>query len=406
MQKQSPISITRKLSSVAILTLCIAILLVYSCDKEKEKSIVGPVEDTYTISGKVVKLPLNPSNIGFQDVTVYISGNQLADSTLTDSDGTFTFSKLSVDTYTLTMSKQPYIFRPQKKEVKISKNNIVVDEFYSILLDDDELKNYYITGKIVDDNCNIIDFIRVKLFEIKQNNSIESIGFTKTWQSGHFFYGLSFDIKNKTFILKPEKIGYEYTFNPDSCIVTVNDNIIIHNFIAKYSGSPLHTISGRIINIDTDLKSEFYCNVFLLDGKDSYLYYADSMGTYIFRGLKDGIYKIVPRNAFYTFSSDTLTVTVEGEDAFLPDITCEYTGSTYYTYSGRTIDTEGNAIPGVRITFLGQKGTFDTDEEGRFNTETAKYSYYVTRFDGTKSIFFVPSKSGYTFSPDTTWVTI
>ena len=68
--------------------------------------------------------------------------------------------------------------------------------------------------------------------------------------------------------------------------MTVDDNIIICNFTATYSGSPLHTISGRIIDIGQD--TEVSCNVYLVDGKNRYQHYLYLANTYTFRGLKDG----------------------------------------------------------------------------------------------------------------------
>ena len=95
----------KKLFSVTILTLCITLILVYSCDKDKEKSIVGPGEDTYTISGRVI---YNSNPLG--NITIFLIGSGIEKSSMTDSLGMYTFDGLPAGDYTLAPSIEVYNF--------------------------------------------------------------------------------------------------------------------------------------------------------------------------------------------------------------------------------------------------------------------------------------------------------
>ena len=118
MHRQSHISIPQKLFSVAILTLCITILLVYSCDKDKEKSIVGPGEDTYTISGRVIQ----DDGTIISNIFVTIIGTSIKETTIIDRWGTFSFEGLPTGDYILTPFNggfQKYKFYPSNKEIRL-----------------------------------------------------------------------------------------------------------------------------------------------------------------------------------------------------------------------------------------------------------------------------------------------
>ena len=178
MHRQSHISIPHKLFSVAILTLCITILLVYSCDKDKEKSIVGPGEDTYTISGKVVE------NLGFGAiyVTVTIIGTNVSDSAKTDSLGAYSFEGLSAGEYTITPERGKFNFFPSNTEVSITDSNVEVDNFYTGWFGGESI----IVGKILDVDANPVSGVYVLVTQGPSNPKRGGGGHTNGYG---FFWG-------------------------------------------------------------------------------------------------------------------------------------------------------------------------------------------------------------------------
>ena len=280
MHRQTHISIPQKLFSVAILTLCITILLVYSCDKDKEKSIVGPGEDTYTISGKVVSI----SGYGRsgRNTTVAITGTNVDESTITDSLGTYTFDGLSEGVYSITPTREGYKFFPSSAEVNITEPNVKVGDFVGWHSNED-VKTSEIVGKIVDIDKNPVWGVSVKLFP---NPKDVIITYNVTEENGYYRLFGNLIFTNKSYMIVPAKEGYNYTFSPDTSYVTPNDAYAVVNFIATYSGSPLHSISGKAVDAESNGVYLPYIYLRVENEEERYLSRTDTDGNYIFTGIR------------------------------------------------------------------------------------------------------------------------
>ncbi|MBT4484486.1 MAG: hypothetical protein HOC71_12510 [Candidatus Latescibacteria bacterium] len=339
-------------------------------------------------------------------MTVYLTGNVFHDSTLTDSGGNYSFSGLQEGNYTITTLKIDfnyqvsssgfnYVFSPSSKKVSI-KNDVVVEDIFVTALYNSYYQ-YVIGGRIFDTNGEPVEHVSIKCIDTINNTTAydahtDSEGCYRAW----------FEIKDKSYVLIPEKEGYEYTFSPDSCVVTIEENLNICNFTAEYVGPPFHTISGRLDGIDYEYLNDIW-RIRLYDGANYYNSGVDSTECYNFSVLKDGIYTLIPDD-IYPYTFDALTVTVEGEDVIIPDIILSYIGPTKYVFSGYVIDNSGNGIPGVNV-LITLVGYLETNEEGYYSMSETNNHFSVDELDESKTISFIPLKNGFSFTPDTTYVT-
>jgi hypothetical protein len=394
----------QKLFSVAILTLCITILLVYSCDKDKEKSIVGPGEDTYTVSGKVV-------NIGgygsiWINSTVAITGTNVDETTISDSLGVFSFKGLSEGVYTLAPTREGYKFFPSSTEVNITDSNETVGDFVGWRSNEDA-KTSSIVGKIIDADKKPVFSVHVQIFPNPNPKELRAISLAGTQENGYYLAIGNFINTNKSYQVVPTKEGYNYTFSPDTSYVTPTDAYAVVNFTAIYSGEPLHSISGRIVDAEGKgvvLNILNNCSLRTENGKESYTLITDTEGNYIFTGLKDGTYILSGKLRKNNLGINQ-EIIIDGKDVIMTDLVLSYQGPTNYEFSGSVLDNSGNGIPGVKV-LIPIVGNIETNEEGCYSTGEINYNFQVGEFDVSKSISFIPSKSGCVFASDTTWVTI
>ena len=296
----------QKLFSVAILTLCITILLVYSCDKDKEKSIVGPVEDTYTISGKVV----TDRAYSFRNLTVTLIGTSVEDTTITDKWGTYSFDGLPAGKYIITPSKEGYEFFLSSAEASITGTNVNIDDFIG-WYDRENVENGDIIGKIVDTDNKPVWGVNVQVFPYPQKTD-------KTSEYGYYYIHNTL-ILNAPYQIVPVKEGYNYTFSPDTSYVTPTEQVTVVHFTASYSGSPLHSISGRIVDAGGN---GVFSSIWLVREKglgESYHSKTDKDGFYTFCDLKDGTYIL---RVLANIAQETIIV--DGKDVIMPEIECEW----------------------------------------------------------------------------------
>ena len=395
----------KKILSFAVLTFFIIFTIILSCDKDN--NIIDPGEDTYTISGKVV----NTGGTGSRNITITIIGTGVEESTITDSLGTYSFDGLLTGEYTITPLRERLIF-PTSTEVSITDSNVEVDNFYLSFLSKENSDESVIVGKILDSDTNPISEVVVKVitqpFDPKRGGS----GYTNRY--GFYLASGSRDsriIRNESYMVVPNKNWYNYTFSPDTSYVTPTEMFTEVNFTATYHGEPLHSISGRIVDTDGN---GVYSNFIYIHNEENILetYFpstrisTDIDGFYRFSELKDGkyIFRWVISSGIGAAQVTIIeTVILDGEDVIMPDQVNIYIGSTKYVFSGKVLDSEGNGIPGVKVSFP-MIGDMVTDAEGFYTTGDKNFQYRVDTFDS-KKIFIIPSKSGFSFIPDTTYVT-
>jgi inhibitor of cysteine peptidase len=159
-----------------------------------------------------------------------------------------------------------------------------------------------------------------------------------------------------------------------------------HGFIATPTGTT-YSISGTATSNGSPLSGVSVA----LGGSSSATTQTASDGTYSFSGLTKGSYTVTPSMSGYTFNPQKATVAITNKD-----MTESFTATALYSISG-TVTLGSSPLSGVTITLSGTaKGSTTTNSDGSYSfTNLQKGSYTVT-----------PSKTGYTFSPPNSTVTL
>jgi hypothetical protein len=206
----------------------------------------------------------------------------------------------------------------------------------------------------------------------------------------------------KTYTIIPEKAGYSYSFTPEKHELASPDTVTVCTFTARYTGSPLHSISGRII----DKQGNPVKGVMYLQGDAHPSHFnVDSSGKFMFSELRDNTYTLTLYGDF-ALVPEELTVAVAGRNVDLGDLKCPYDGPTSYHLSGRVIDQNGAGMPDVTIVVDPPLpwGYAKTDGDGYFRKEI-RVGDSVSIPDQ-YTVGFRPQKEGWEFAPDSTFVTL
>jgi Tol biopolymer transport system component len=197
-------------------------------------------------------------------------------------------------------------------------------------------------------------------------------------------YSLS-GLEAGSYTLTPSKTGY--TFSPASRQVTLGPDALNQSFIATAT-TPKYSISGSV----QDGSGNPISGVAIQSGGQT-LATTNISGTYQILNLEAGSYTLTPSKTGYSFTPASLQVTL-GPDAVNKDFTATAI-TPKYSISGQVLDGGGSPLSGVAIQIGGQTlGT--TDGSGTYqiiNLEAGSYT-------------LAPSKTGYTFSPDSRQVTL
>ncbi|MBT4483799.1 MAG: hypothetical protein HOC71_09000 [Candidatus Latescibacteria bacterium] len=372
-----------------VFVIFLTVIIFLSCEKEKENTIVGPEGDTYTVSGRVLGAHGYPL-LGY--ITFAIIGTDVEESTMTDSLGAYSFEGLPAGEYTITPAFEGYFF-PLSTEVIIIDSDVTVNNFYSWPGGES-----IIVGKILDIDANPVSQVNVLVTQQPFNPKREGSGSTNQYG---FYWASGSLIRNESYMVVPDKSGYNYTFSPDTSYVTPTELFTEVNFIATYSGKPLHSISGRIVDTDGNGVSSLHIYLNAENNKESLHISTDKDGFYTFHGLQNGTYILGSGGEIGIIH---VHIDVYGVDVIMSDLVFLYRYPTKYVFSGSVFDNSGNGIPGVKV-LIPIVGYLETNEEGYYSTSEANYHFPVDEFGVSKNISFTPSKNGFSFTPDTTWVT-
>jgi parallel beta-helix repeat protein len=196
-------------------------------------------------------------------------------------------------------------------------------------------------------------------------------------------------LANGAYTVTPGKSGF--TFTPASPPVTVNGtNIAGINFTASAVLPITYSISGTI----TPAANGSGATV-TLNGATSATTTANSAGNYSFTGLANGAYTVTPSKSGFTFTPASSPVTVSGANIAGVNFTATAVSPTTYSISG-TITPAANGS-GATVTLNGaSSATTTANNAGNYSfTGLANGAYTVT-----------PSKSGFTFTPASSPVTV
>ncbi len=390
----------------AWITVFVILLSMLSCSEKGDNNPAGPGDETYTISGNVIDV--NEGD-GMADVSINITGTTIQETIITDKYGEFSLSNLSRGSYTITPINEEYKFGPKEINISVENDDYDVEEFLAVKMDEDQ---YTIAGNIVDiagrDGKPVFVYLHVVNSKRDSVLTFTNKGYygAKYYQGGKIVWPF---IKGETYQIIPGDNDNDYIFSPDTCYVTVYENVTICNFSAENIAPPVYTITGRVTDFEGTGLSEINVLLIWLKNDFTYLetYQTDENGHYEFTGLEDGTYSLKLYSNDYVFVQDTTDVTIEGNDVTVQDIQA-LNDYTYYSVSGKVVDSHGTGLPdvpisvykaGMYINYYEQEIT--TGSDGVFMCEVS-----VKREVVENTYIFIPTKIGYLFTPDTTYVTL
>jgi hypothetical protein len=202
---------------------------------------------------------------------------------------------------------------------------------------------------------------------------------TTTDANGHYsFSGLA----NGDYTITPTKEGD--TFAPASRNPKVNGADVPGQ---DFTATPVtYSISGTVTAAGAGLAE---VTIVIWSANDIYNIITGSTGSYSFSGLANGDYTITPTKDGYTFTPESLTVTVSNGN--VPGQNFTATPSTLgHAIAGTVTTSDGTALSTVAITLSGTATDgITTDSDGNYGfPEFANGDYTIT-----------PGKTGYTFTP-------
>ncbi|MCX5885765.1 MAG: carboxypeptidase regulatory-like domain-containing protein [Proteobacteria bacterium] len=312
----------------------------------------------YSISGTVTL-----SGSGLSGVTMTLSGT-LSRTTSTDSSGNYSFTGLINGTYTVTPSKSGYTFNPPSRTITVADASWTGQDFVA-----SSTAIYSISGKVTGDTPA----------DVTITLSGDASKVTTIDQSGNYSFT---ELANGDYLVTPTG---GYTFCPSSSSVTIRGkNQTDINFTASVAGT--YSISGTVTG---DVQGDITMN---LSGSVTKTTITDSNGFYSFAGLSNGTYTVTPSKPGYAFNPTSRNVSITNSCITGADFAASVLPT--YSISGSV---SGDVKEGVTMTLSGDASqTTTTNALGSYSfTDLLNGTYTVT-----------PGKSGYTFSPESTSVTI
>jgi inhibitor of cysteine peptidase len=313
----------------------------------------------YSISGTVTS-----GGSALFGVTMTLSGGAAA-TTTTDASGNYTFAGLVNGSYTVTPGKTGYTFTPPSKSVTISNASMTGQNFTATAV-------YSISGTVTSGGS--------ALSGVTMTLSGGAAATTTTDASGNYTFA---GLVSGSYTVTPGKTGY--TFTPTSSAVTISSaNVIAQNFTA----TAVYSISGTVTSGGSALSGV----TMTLSGGAAATTTTDASGNYTFVGLVNGSYTVTPSKTGYTFTPPSKSVTISNANMTAQN----FTATAVYSISG-TVTSGGSALSGVTMTLSGgAAATATTDASGNYTfAGLVSGSYTVT-----------PGKTGYTFTPTSSAVTI
>ena len=316
--------------------------------------------ETHTLTGAM-------SGATLAGVTLNLTGIATK-STTSDANGNYSFAGLSNGSYTVTPIKTGYSFSPAHLTVTISGANINNINFTATA---NVASAYTLSGSVTG---AVVQSVLIIL-------SGSSSATTLTDANGNYsFSGLA----NGSYTVIPSKTGY--TFNPNSNAVTISgSNISGNNFTATANVAYTNTLSGTVTGAVVQ-------NVLItMNGAPTH---TDPSGHFSFTGVPNGTFTATPTLAGYTFSPTSNTVTVYNTNATFGNFVSTAVTAATYSISGAV---SGATSAGVTINLTGAATASATsDANGNYSfAGLANGSYTVT-----------PSKTGYTFNPINTAISV
>jgi len=362
----------------------LSIFVLFSCSNNSSPTNPAPpAAESQDITGRIYMKASSYANIV---ITLHSNTQETSFTAKTDYYGVFVFIDIPPGEYTLSAGKDDYIFSPKEIPVTVAYIPIEITEWFGLELSQTRNNTCYIFVSVIPDIGPLEEF---QLFEVYTTDQYGK-------QLIPARIGESIEIT-------PHKPGYDYDYTPKSASITAdNDNkFIVQSFTAHYTGSPLHSVTGRVLNSDgSPFFSEW--NVKLSNEHIKLYGITDDDGYFRFSGIAKGTYIVTAdRNSFnkkFFFKPESVEVTVDSEDVVIegPFVFEKYSGWTDYILQGKVLDREGNGVAGVHLSGI---HFANTDESGEYH-DWVNANYQDREFTIT------PEKDGCVFEPSSYTFTI
>ena len=301
--------------------------------------------------------------------TVTLSGATNATAT-TDSSGNYTFSGLSVGSYTLTPNKTGFTFSPSSRRVTASGTDVTGVDFGV----NQPQASISISGSISPAATG-------------GPTTVTLIGVTSatatTDSSGNYTFS---GLPAGSYTLTPSKKGF--TFSPSVRLVTASSANLTGVDFTVNQPPVIISISGFISPAATGAATTV-----TLSGATSATATTDRSGKYTFSGLPAGSYTLTPSKTGFTFSPSVRLVTASSANLTGVDFTVNQP-PVIISISGFISPAATGAATTVTLSGA-TSATATTDRSGKYTFSGLSAGSYT----------LTPSKTGFTFSPSTRTVT-
>ena len=181
-----------------------------------------------------------------------------------------------------------------------------------------------------------------------------------------------------------------FTYTPSSQVVKVNSGAVAVPVITSTSVPSAYAVSGTVSG---DVKGGV--KLTLSDSTKSFEATTDNTGAYSIPNAPVGTYTLTPSLAGYTFTPQSVPVTVSVAAVTAQNFTAKAVQAATYSVSGTV---SGDVKGGVKLTLSATGKSFEatTDAAGAYSIPNAPAGTYT----------LTPSLTGYTFSPPSRSVTV
>jgi len=342
---------------------------VYTVTPSKSGYSFSPVSRTVSVSANVTNVRFTTSKTSYSisgtvrtSSGLGLSGASLTCGTLSatsDTNGNYTFTGLSADTYTVSVSRSGYSFSPSSQTVTVGPDATGVDFFGT----PDQTATYSIRGTVLAGGSGL-------------SGVTVSAGSTSTVTGASGTYSLS-GLPEGRYTVTAARSGY--IFSPASRSVTLTSNVTGIDFTATLT---TYSISGTVRQGTNGLSG-----VTVTAGVKSTT--TDSLGRYTLSGLAAGSYTVTPLASGYSFTPASVTLTLTSNQSGVDFVTT----TTTSRITGR-ITQGGSGLEGIAVS-VGST-IVSTDASGNYVATGLQPGSYTVR----------PSGTGLQFSPNSRTVTV
>ena len=304
-------------------------------------------------------------------ISLSVSGKEIA-TTITNVDGIYSFSNLVNGIYTVTPILTGYSFNPNNLQATINNaNTTLTNNFISTAL---VVPTYTISGSVTGAT---LQGVTVKL---TGNSTLTT---TTDVDGKYSFTGLA----NGNYTITPDRAGY--VFSPSSSTANVSGaNVSVSAITATLYVPPTYSLSGTVTGA---VKKDV---LITLTGTSTATTTTNTSGNYTFPGLANGTYTAVPSLTGYIFTPASNLATINNGSATFSNFISTQEIVPTYSIAGTV---SGATQSGVTINLTGAATkTITTDASGNYSFTTLSNGNYTV----------TPSKTGYTFNPASTAVSV